>query len=148
MNHKNLSDEEFKRLTGVQKSTFKLMLKILRKAEKEKLAKGGRKPDLSMKQRLLMALEYWREYRTYFHIASNYGYSESQAFKVVKWIENTLIKDKNFALPGKKALLKSDMEYEVVMVDATECPVERPKKSKGNITLARKSVILKRRKSL
>jgi hypothetical protein len=148
MNHKNLSDEEFKRLTGVQKSTFKLMLKILRQAEKEKLANGGKKPEKSMKQRLLMTLEYWREYRTYFHIANNYEYSESQAFKVVKWVENTLIKDKNFALPGKKALLKSDMKYQVVMIDATESPCERPKKSKNNITLARKSATPRRRKSL
>ena len=34
----------------------------------------------------------------------------------------------DFALPGRKALLKSDMEYEVVLVDASETPIERPKK--------------------
>jgi hypothetical protein len=146
MNSKNLSDQEFKRLTGVERSTFKLMLRILRMAEKEKLKNGGKKPDLSMKKRLLMTLEYWREYRTYFHIANNYGYSESQAFKVIKWIEDTLIKDKTFSLPGKKALLKSDMEYEVVMIDATESPCERPKKSRSNITRARKSAIPRKRK--
>jgi hypothetical protein len=39
-----------------------------------------------------------------------------------------LIKDPDFALPGRKALLKSDMEYEVVLIDATETQVERPKK--------------------
>jgi hypothetical protein len=31
-------------------------------------------------------------------------------------------------LPGRKALLKSDMEYEVVLIDVTETPIERPKK--------------------
>ena len=36
-----------------------------------------------------------------------------------------------FALPGKKALLKSDIKYEVVLIDATETPIERPKKELG-----------------
>ncbi len=75
-----------------------------------------------------MALEYIREYRTYFHIATSYGVSESVAYKIVRWVEDTLIKDPVFALPGRKALLKSDMEYEVLLIDASETPIERPKK--------------------
>ena len=75
-----------------------------------------------------MALEYIREYRTYFHIAKGYGVSESSSYKTIKWIEDTLIKHPIFALPGRKALLKSDMEYEVILVDAAESPCERPKK--------------------
>jgi hypothetical protein len=31
-------------------------------------------------------------------------------------------------LPGKKTLLKSDVEFEVVLIDAAESPIERPKK--------------------
>jgi len=81
-----------------------------------------------MEERLLMALEYIREYRTYFHAASSYGISESSCYRNIKWIEDTLIKHPDFALPGKKALLKSDMAYEVVLIDATETPIERPKK--------------------
>ena len=75
-----------------------------------------------------MALEYIREYRTYFHIAKSYGVSESSSYKTIKWIEDTLIKDPLFSLPGRKALLKSDMEYELILVDASESPCERPKK--------------------
>ena len=78
-----------------------------------------------------MVLEYIREYRTYFHIAKSYGVSESAAYKTVRWVEDTLIKHPAFALPGRKALLKSDMEYEVLLVDASETPVERPKKKSG-----------------
>ena len=78
-----------------------------------------------------------REYRTYFHIGQSRGLSESQAYKIIKRCEDTLIKSSKFTLPGKKALLKSDMPYEVVMIDATETPVERPKKSKGSGTRAR-----------
>jgi hypothetical protein len=54
---------------------------------------------------------------------------------------DTLIKSKEFTLPGKKALLKSDMKYEIVLIDATETPVERPKKSSAAITRERKSAI-------
>ena len=77
---------------------------------------------------LLMTLEYIREYRTYFHISQSYSVSERNAYKTVKWVEDRLIKHPDFALPGRKALLKSDMEYEVVLVDASETPIERPKK--------------------
>jgi hypothetical protein len=79
-----------------------------------------------------MVLEYIREYRTYFHISQSYGVSESSAYKTVKWVEDTLIKHPDFSLPGRKALLKSDVEYEVVLIDATESPIERPKKDKSN----------------
>jgi hypothetical protein len=56
--------------------------------------------------------------------------SESQIFRIIRWVEDTLVKDGAFSLPGRKALLKNNMEYEVVLIDATESPVERPKKSK------------------
>jgi transposase len=125
------SDEQFRRLTGVKRSTFKKMIEILREADQKKKLRGGRKSRLSIENQLLMALEYIREYRTYFHIATSYGVSESVAYKIVRWIEDTLIKDPVFALPGRKALLKSDMEYDVILIDASETPIERPKKKSG-----------------
>lgn len=124
---KNYKDEEFRRLSGVKRSTFKKMIEILEEAEKKKKVRGGKPNLLPMEERLLMALEYLREYRTYFHVASSYGISESSCYRNIKWIEDTLIKHPDFALPGRKALLKSDMEYEVVLIDATETPIERPK---------------------
>jgi len=138
---KLLKDVEFRRLTGVRRETFELMLKVLRVAARKRRKIGGPAPDVSLENRLLMMLEYLREYRTYFHIGQSYGVSESTAFKYIRWIEDTLIKSKEFSLPGRKALLKSDMEFEVVMIDVTESPVERPKKSSGDITLARKNAI-------
>jgi Helix-turn-helix of DDE superfamily endonuclease len=125
---KNYKDEEFRRLSGVKRSTFKKMIEILEEGEKKKKVRGGKANTLSMEERLLMALEYLREYRTYFHVASSYGISESSCYRNIKWIEDTLIKHPDFALPGRKALLKSDMDYEVVLIDATETPIERPKK--------------------
>ena len=135
---KELDEEKFRRLTGVKPSTFLKMRLILIEADVQKKAKGGRKNKLSIEDQLLLALEYLREYRTYFHISKSYGISESSAYKTVRWIEDTLIKHPDFALPGRKALLKSDVEYEVVLIDATETPIERPKKNKNISTLARK----------
>ncbi len=125
---RNLLDEPFRRLTGVKRQTFEKMVKILIEDDKNKKIKGGRKNKLSLENRLLMALEYLREYRTYFHISKSYGVSESTAYKTVRWVEGTIIKHPDFALPGRKALLKSDMEFEIVLVDASETPIERPKK--------------------
>ncbi len=135
----NLKPAQFKRLTGVKRETFTVMVAILRKAEKAKRRRGGVASKLALEDRLLMALEYLREYRTYFHVAQNYGVSEGYAFKLCRWVEDTLIKDKRFALPGRKALLKSDMQFEVVLVDASESPVERPKKDNDGTTPARRS---------
>ncbi|KJV97014.1 DDE superendonuclease family protein [Orientia tsutsugamushi str. UT76] len=109
---------------------------------------GVIKNKLNLEEQLLMALEYLRGYRTYFHIGQNYGISESSAYKAVKCVEDTLVKHPNFlvkhpnfALPGHKALMKSDMNYEVVLIDATESPIERHKKNKNSIIQERRKGI-------
>jgi hypothetical protein len=135
---RTLEDEKFRRLTGVKLSTFSKMVDILKQADIQKKMQGGRKNKLSIEDQLLMTLEYLREYRTYFHIGQSYGISESSAYKGVKWVEDILVKHPDFALPGRKALLKNDMEYEVILIDATESPIERPKKSKDTITQERR----------
>lgn len=78
---KELDDERFRRLTGVKRFTFEMMLKILIEADQIKKAKGGRKNKLSIEDQLLITLEYIREYRTYFHISQSYNTSESSAYK-------------------------------------------------------------------
>lgn len=136
---KDYPDEKFRRITGVKRSTFEKMIEILVAAEKIKKAQGGRPNDLGIEDRLLMALEYLREYRTYAHIAASFGLSESNTFENIRWVEDTLIKSKQFSLPGRKALAKSDNEYEVILIDATESPIERPKKNKKGIILGKRS---------
>jgi len=138
---KDTKDEEFRRLTGVKKFTFNKMVEILAAEEKIQKARGGRKNRLSLQDRLLMTLEYLREYRTYFHISKSYGVCESTAYETIKWVENTLIKHKDFALPGRKALKNSDEKYEVILVDATESPIERPKKNKNTIIQGKRNDI-------
>lgn len=133
------TDKRFRRITGVRHTTFEKMAEILRKGYAEKHRRRGRTPKLSIEDLLLATLEYRREYRTYAHIAASYGIAESNIYRGIKWVEDTLIQDGTFSLPGRKAALKSDMEYEVILVDATESPIERPQKSKDNTILERKS---------
>ena len=61
-------------------------------------------------------------------------------------VEDALVRSKKFRLPGKKALQASDTVFEVVLVDVSEQPVERPKKAKNGITVAKRSATLKKRR--
>jgi len=122
-------NDKFRRITGVKQETFAKMVEILQKAYTIKHRRRGRKPKLSIEEMLLAAFEYWREYRTYAHIAASYGMHESNLYRLVKWVEDVLIKDGTSSLPGKKALKSSESAYDVVLIDATETPIERPKKT-------------------
>ncbi|BBN23396.1 IS1381A transposase [Streptococcus agalactiae] len=62
---KQLTDVRFKRLVGVQRTTFEEMLAVLKTAYQRKHAKGGRTPKLSLEDLLMATLQYMREYRTY-----------------------------------------------------------------------------------
>ena len=142
-NLKKIPENQFRRITGVKKKTFYTMVEIVKKADKIKNKIGGRPNKLTIENRVLMTLEYLREYRAYIHIAASYGISESNAFKNIRYVENVLIKSKEFRLPGKKTLLKSDHEFEVILIDATESPIERPKKNNANsIQVKRKDTLL------
>lgn len=138
-----MKPSDFRRLTGVQRATFAQMLSILEQAQSEakqnQRYRGGRPPKLSLADQLLMTLEYLREYRTQFHIAAQYGIDESRCGRIIRRVEDTLMQSRQFTLPSRKALLESNTAYEVVLIDATETPIERPKKSKNTSTLERKS---------
>lgn len=135
---RKLPDEEFRRLTGVKPKVFEEMSVVLRDAEGDRRLRGGRKGRFSPEDQLLIMLEYWREYRTQFHMAQSRGVHEKSIWRIIRRCEDILVRSKRFTLPGKKALLKSDMQYEVVLIDATETPIERPKKSNGSGTLAKR----------
>src|SRR2546430_13006185 len=62
---KKLKGEAFRRVTGVQRSTFEGMEGLLFAAKRRQKAAGGKPNTLCIEDQLLMMLEYWREYRTY-----------------------------------------------------------------------------------
>lgn len=135
-----MKPEEFKRLCGVKPETFDQMVKLVENHEVFK-KKTGRPSKLSRDNQVLMTLEYLREYRTYFHIGQSWGVNESTVYRIITKIEKILIKSKTFRLPGKKQLLKSNTEINIVVVDVTETPIERPQKNRKNSTVAKRKSI-------
>jgi hypothetical protein len=123
----SLSNQHFKRRFGVTRKTFNHMLETLT-PEWRPVPTPGAQPKLALAERVLVTLEYWREYRTYFHIATSWGVSESTICRIVHWVEATLMRSKRFHLPGKKALMRGFGRPEVVVMDVTETPIERPKR--------------------
>jgi hypothetical protein len=136
---KTYKGPQFKRLIGVERATFDTMvseLKRLKPPSKHKVAgkKRGPKPTLSAADEVLMTLMYYREYRTFFHLGSEFGLSEAQCWRVVTATEKILIQSPLFHLPGKKKLVTDDSQWEVVLIDVAESPIERPKKNSASIT--------------
>jgi len=131
---KELDDKKFRLYTGVKKDTFILMLKYLKEFQSKKKQSGQWQDGiLTVEDKLLMTLQYYRENRSMFHIGIDFGINKQNVSKTIYWVEDILSKCKEFALPGKKQLLDDYMKYEVFVVDATESPIERPSiKSKKN----------------
>ena len=120
-----LTDLQFQRLTGIAWSTFNVMLTEL----KVHVPVKGRPSILALEDQLLLCLSYWREYRTLFHVGMTYGVSEATAFRIVRHVENCLIKANLFNLQKKVPKVTGE-DWDVVIVDATEIPIQRPKKSR------------------
>ena len=123
----SLSAPKFKRRFGVQRATFKRMVKAV-KTQMPELRHRGRPAKLSIADQILVALEYWREYRTYFHIATDRGVSESTVCRIVHRIETQIMASGLFRIPGKKRLVRGFARPDLVVIDVTETPIERPKK--------------------
>ena len=138
---KDLPPAEFKRYCGVQPETFRKMVEVLSGQLRKKRRVSGRPTKLSVEDQVLMTLEYWREYRTFFHIAKSWGLHESSVWRTIRRVEDILTKSKAFKLPGKKRLQPADHQIEFIVVDVAETPVERPKKSNSLTTAARRSDI-------
>jgi hypothetical protein len=135
---KKLSSANFKRYCGVEKETFEKMCEIVREKSAAQRLIEGRPPKLEIADQVLLTLEYWREYRTMFHLAAGWGISESSVSRIITRVEDILSVSKEFVLPGTR---RADLspEIEVVVVDVVESPIERPKKNKSDIIPARKS---------
>ena len=84
-----LKDEDFRRVVGVKRETFKEMVKILKKHYRQNKTKGGTTKSLSANDETLMMLEYYREYRTFKHLGVDYEVSESIAHYIVSKIEKS-----------------------------------------------------------
>jgi hypothetical protein len=98
--------------------------------------------------------------RTQFHIATrdfggnnssrnsltSWGLSESAVCRLIQKVENLLMDSGKFRLPGKKQLTHNADNWSVVVVDATERPIERPQKNSVPSIVGKTSSILWKQK--
>lgn len=122
-----LSAANFKRYCGVDKETFGKICELVREKSTTRFLREGRKPKLLIEDQVLLTLEYWREYRTMFHLGTSWGISESTVSRIITRVEDILAKTKEFILPSKREP-NFAADIEVVVVEVAETEIERPKK--------------------
>lgn len=106
------------------------MLEEVKQAETTARLKDGRGKEskLGPEDRVLLLLKYYREYPTQFSLSIELGVNETTVGRIIRKTETILMKSERFRLPGKKVFQAAEHEIEIVIVDATESPIERPKK--------------------
>jgi len=132
-----LTDEKFKRRIGTTNPVFRLMLDILQTAYNKRHQSGGKPPDLTVGDKLLITLKYYREYTTMESLADDYDCAKSSIWRSIHWVEDVLTADGRFQLPGKQALQNSAYQTDeshitapkTVAIDVTEHRIDRPKKA-------------------
>lgn len=117
------------------------MLDAMQEHEASK-TKSGRPSELSLEAQILLAMTYWREYRTLYYIGMDFNIHDSSASRIVRKVEDVLIHSGRFDLPRKLPHGKSeDINRSAVIIDATETPIERPKKTKTSTTVEKRNSI-------
>ena len=128
----NSDETKFARMCGLKKELFdKLVLKVEEQIgvhqQAHPLSTRGRKPVMSVVNKLLLMLMYYRNYHTYLTISEMFGISEGYANKIFHRMSKLVVK----ALPlGRKRKVGSE-EIKAVLIDASEQRIERPQKKQG-----------------
>ena len=143
-----LSEKEFKLITGVRREEFSSMQEVLRKKHAEEHKHGGR-PGLAVEIRLTLALEYWREYRTFRHMSNDHQIDKDVINRAVIWVENALSESEEFKLVELKERFKPGEEsnISVIIVDVEEQPIERPTENQEESYSGKKNGIRQNTKS-
>jgi hypothetical protein len=136
----------FQLLTGVTKEVFMLMLGTLkREYNKIHRTKGGNPNGTDIGLKLVIALEYWREYRTMRHMAFDYSMPVSTLCNCITWVEDILSQSEEFRIPELKEKFKQRQEdgnpIRIVLIDVEEQPIERPKENQENHYSGKKNAI-------
>ena len=130
------SDSEFKRLVAVPRPVFSEMVEVLKDAESLK-KKSGRPYTLAIEDQLLLTLNYLQNYNTQLELVANCHIAESNVNRTIKKVEDALMKSRRFTLP-KRSITTADEQFNWVIIDATECSIERPKKNQSKFYSGKK----------
>lgn len=118
----------FQRLFGINPAQFDQILRKVEPKWRKKVIGAYRRPGrdykLEVADMLLMTLLYYRSYITQEFIGFMFGIDDSRVCRIIQKLEPILAGV--MALPKCKQLSKKEVED--LIVDATEQPIERPKK--------------------
>lgn len=145
---RNMPSKKYKEIFGIEKLAFDRILKILYLNKTfNNPTNVGRTGKLSVLDCLVITLMYWREYRTYRHIAFDYSVGKTTIGNAVLWVENTLIESGACNLKSARELRENPSKIKIAVVDVTEQEIERPKKGRKIGIQARKRDIQSKRNS-
>ena len=143
-NIKDNSPSEFLRDVGIPLEKFlrileKIEIYVESQKEKNPLKRRGSKSkkDLKLADKLLLTLYYIRHYETFAKLGQQFGICESYTNKIYHDILNILTKVLD--MPNPKDLLNPDVE--VIAIDVTEQPIERPTKNQKDYYSGKKKDI-------
>jgi len=92
-------------------------------------SRRGGQNKLSVEDQLLVALEYWREYRSQFQLRLVENCTKPASVASSKKVEDVLVKCGKFRLPSQR-LYTNRVGWSLV-VDVGEMQIERPKKARN-----------------
>ena len=75
-------------------------------------------------------------------LVANYHIAESNVNRTIKKVEDALMKSRRFTLP-KRSITTADEQFNWVIIDATECSIERPKKIRVSSKVLKKKAYAK-----
>jgi hypothetical protein len=118
----------FQRLFGVSIAEFERILKAVEPEWEKKVIKQYKRPGrnykLELSGHILMLLLYYRSYTTQIFIGFLFGIDDSRVCRNIRTLEPILAK----IMAITKTRHLSQQEVEEIIIDATEQPIERPKK--------------------
>jgi hypothetical protein len=127
----NMQPSKYKEIFGIEKYVFDRLLRLLILADVfQRKSNAGRKSQLSVLDKLVITMQYWREYRTYRHIAFDYDVGKSTIGEAIIWVEDTIIASGLCNLKSTRELRENTAGIKIAIVDVTEQEIERPKRGK------------------
>ena len=138
-----VSDQEkFARLSGLKTGKYDLLLKrvvmaISEHKEIHALSRRGKKSDITIANKLLLTVMYYRNYYTYLTVSEMFGISEGYANKIFHKMSRVMVK----VLKLKNRNQLSSETIKAVLIDASEQRIERPMKGQKKYYSGKKKSI-------
>ena len=139
------SSENFKRATGVTREVFEYIVAVIKTSMREKIARQRKPGKVSIEDKVLILLMFYREYRTYYHIGLTYGVSASTVCRTIQDFEAILSAHPAFQLPDSQNRTAGE-PLEIIIIDVTESPIERPSEGQEEAYSGKKSDIRSKHK--